>query len=124
MYLFIEDILPADILPRTQSCPTHQTRPNVADYVAIEIGHHHHVKLIRVGHQLWCRSTASVCVHVCVCVCVCAYVCVCVRMCVCVCVCAYVCVCDDKTAPHPPSTPPLTCMQQLSMIMERNTMLG
>jgi len=72
-YLFIEDILPTDILPRTQSCPTHKTRPNVADYVAIEIGHHHHIKLIRVGHQLWCRSRVSVCMCVCVRgVCVCA----------------------------------------------------
>ena len=83
-HLFKEDIFSANVLPRTQACPAHQPGSNVADYVAIEIGHHHHIKLVGVGYQLWC---------VCVCVCVCVCACVRVRVCVCACVRACVCVC-------------------------------
>ena len=54
--LFKEDILPPNVLPRADAGSSHKPRPYVADYVAIEIWHHHHVKLVRFGYQLGRRE--------------------------------------------------------------------
>ena len=50
--LLEDNVLLSHILSRTYPSPAHQPRPNVSDDVAIEIGHHHDVKLVWFGHQL------------------------------------------------------------------------
>ncbi len=50
--LFKEDVLMSDIPAGTDTSSTHQASTDVAHYVAIEVGHHHHIKLVGIGHQL------------------------------------------------------------------------
>lgn len=39
--------------------PSHQARTHVAHHVAVQVGHHHHVKLLRLGHQLGTTETGG-----------------------------------------------------------------
>ena len=50
--LLKQDVLMSNIPPRADPSATNQTSTYVADNIAIEIGHHHHVKLVGIGDQL------------------------------------------------------------------------
>ena len=46
-------VLSSNVPPRTDPGSTHQPRPNVPHYVAVEIRHHHHIKLVWPRYQLY-----------------------------------------------------------------------
>ena len=56
-YRFKDCIVPAVVGPRHQAGAADQPGAHVAHHVAIQVWHHHHIKLLRVGHQLIKAST-------------------------------------------------------------------
>lgn len=42
----------AIISPRHEARPSHQACTHVAHHVPIQIGHHHHIKLLGISNQL------------------------------------------------------------------------
>lgn len=49
---FKDSIGMAIISPGHEARPSHQACTHVAHHVPIQIGHHHHIKLLGLGHQL------------------------------------------------------------------------
>lgn len=49
---FKDSVGMAIISPRDKARPSHQACTHVAHHVSIQIGHHHHVELLGLGHQL------------------------------------------------------------------------
>lgn len=49
---FKNSVVSTIVGPGHKARPSHQACTHVADYVAVQIGHHHHIKLLRLGHQL------------------------------------------------------------------------
>lgn len=52
MYRFKDGVVPAIVGPGHQTRSSHQTSTHVAHHVPVQVGHHHHVELVRLGHQL------------------------------------------------------------------------
>lgn len=44
---------------RNEAGPSHQARTHVAHHVAVQVRHHHHIKLLRLGHQLGTTETGG-----------------------------------------------------------------
>lgn len=44
---------------RNEAGPSHQTCTHVAHHVSVQVRHHHHVKLLRLRHQLGTAETES-----------------------------------------------------------------
>lgn len=51
-HCFKDSIVTAIISPRHEARPSHQACTHVAYYIPVQIGHHHHIKLLGLGHQL------------------------------------------------------------------------
>ena len=58
-YRLKHSIVVANIRPRDYTRPTDQWGTNIADNVAIEVGHHHHVKLLWSGNELYTTTTTT-----------------------------------------------------------------
>lgn len=56
---FKDGIVLAVIGTRNEAGPSHQACTHVAHHVAVQVGHHHHVKLLRLRHQLGIAETGS-----------------------------------------------------------------
>lgn len=56
---FKDGIVVAVIGTRNEAGPSHQACTHVAHHVAIQVGHHHHIKLLRLRHQLGIAETGS-----------------------------------------------------------------
>lgn len=51
-YCFKDSIVTAIIGPGNKARPSHKARTNVAHHVPVQVGHHHHIKLLGFRHQL------------------------------------------------------------------------
>lgn len=56
---FKDGIGVAVIGARNEAGPSHQACTHVAHHVAVQVGHHHHVKLLWLRHQLGIAETGS-----------------------------------------------------------------
>ena len=51
-YLFKDSYVGAEALSGHDPGTAHQPGGQVVNNVTVQVGHHHHIKLMRVGHQL------------------------------------------------------------------------
>ena len=51
-YRFKHCIVSSNIFTRHNPWSADQWGSNIADYITIKVGHHHHIKLLRIGNQL------------------------------------------------------------------------
>lgn len=49
---FKDSVVTAVVCPGHKAGPTYQACTHVAHHVPVQIGHHHHIELLGLGHQL------------------------------------------------------------------------